>query len=55
MVMVAKTTWKLTYSARKENRMLDYNKRRINIGHQHDHWLELKDILRVLRSRVINK
>jgi len=25
----------------------NHNKTRINIGHQHDHWMELKEALRV--------
>jgi hypothetical protein len=25
----------------------NYNKTRINIGHQHDRWMELKEVLRV--------
>ena len=40
----------LTDSARKRNRkeaLANYNKTRINIGHQHDHWMELKETLRV--------
>jgi hypothetical protein len=41
----------LTDSARKRNGkevLANYNKTRINIGHQHDRWVELKDALRVL-------
>jgi len=40
----------LTDSARKRNRkevLENYNKARINIGHQHDLWMELKAALRV--------
>jgi hypothetical protein len=40
----------LTDSARKRNRkevLASYNKTRINIGHQHDRWIELKEALRV--------
>ena len=40
----------ITDSARKNNRkdlLANYNKTRINIGHQHDCWIELKDALRV--------
>jgi hypothetical protein len=40
----------LTDSARKRNGkevLANYNKTRINIGHQHDRWVELKDALRV--------
>jgi len=40
----------LTDSARKRNRknvLANYNKTRINIGHQHDCWMELKEVLRV--------
>ena len=34
----------------KRNRkevLTNYNKKRINIGHQHDRWMELKEALRV--------
>jgi hypothetical protein len=40
----------LTDSARKRNRkevFPNYNKTTINIGHQHDRWMELKEALRV--------
>ena len=40
----------LTNSARKRNRKEDlanYNKTRINIGYQHDHWMELKAAFRI--------
>ena len=40
----------LTDSARKGNRkevLVNYNKTRINIGHQQDRWMELKEALRV--------
>jgi hypothetical protein len=40
----------LTDSARKRNKKEiseNYNKTRINIGHQHDRWMELKEALRV--------
>jgi hypothetical protein len=40
----------LADSARKRNRkevLANYNKTRINIDHQHDRWLELKEALRV--------
>ena len=40
----------LTDSARKRNRkevLANYNKTRINIGPQHNHWMELKEALRV--------
>jgi len=40
----------LTDSAKKRNRkevLANYNKTRINIGHQHDRWMELKEVLRV--------
>ena len=46
----------LTDPARKRNRkdvFGNYNKTRINIGHQHDRWMELKEALRV-QTRVIN-
>jgi len=36
--------------ARKRNRrevLANYNKTRINIGNQHDRWMELKELLRV--------
>ena len=51
-------TKNLTYSVRKEKEKTSfsrYNFFKIIIGHWHDHWLELKDVLGVLRSRVINK
>jgi len=38
----------LSDSARKRNRkevLGNYNKTRINIGHQHDRWMELKEAL----------
>jgi hypothetical protein len=37
----------LTDSARKRNRkevLANYNKTRINIGHQHNRWVELKEV-----------
>ena len=40
----------LTHSARKKNRkgvLANYIKTRINIGHRHDRWMELKETLRV--------
>jgi hypothetical protein len=40
----------LTESARKRNRkevLVNYNKTRITIGHQHDSWMEMKEMLRV--------
>ena len=40
----------LTDSARKRNRkevLAYHNKTRINISHQHDRWMELKEALRV--------
>jgi hypothetical protein len=40
----------LTDSARKRNRkaaLVNCNKTRINISHRHDHWMELKEALRV--------
>ena len=40
----------LTDFARKRNRkevLVNYNKTKINIGHQHDRWMELKEALRV--------
>jgi hypothetical protein len=40
----------LTDSVRKRNRkevLANYNKTRINIGYQHDHWMKLKEGLRV--------
>jgi hypothetical protein len=43
----------LTDSARKRNRkevLAYYNKTRINIGHQHDCWMELKEGLRVHKN-----
>jgi hypothetical protein len=39
----------LADSARKRNKkkvFANYNKTRINIGHQHDRWMELKEALR---------
>jgi len=36
----------LTDSAKKRNRnevLVNYNKTRINIGHQHECWMELKE------------
>jgi hypothetical protein len=30
-----------------ERSLANYNKTRINIGHQHDRWIELKETLRV--------
>ena len=46
----AKPTRILTDSARKRNGkevLVNYNKTRINIGLQHDCWMELKEALRV--------
>ena len=43
-------TKSLTDSARKRNRkevLVNNNKARINKGHQHGRWMELKDELRV--------
>lgn len=40
----------LTDSTRKRNRkqtLANYQKTRINVGHQHDRWIELKTDLRV--------
>ena len=40
----------LSDSARKRNRkevLVNYNKTRINIGHQQDRWMEMKEALRV--------
>jgi len=40
----------LTDTARKGNMkevLANFNKTRINIGHQHDRWMELKEELRV--------
>ena len=40
----------LTDSARKRNRkevLVNNSKTRINIGHQHDRWMELRKALRV--------
>jgi hypothetical protein len=40
----------LTDSVKKRNRkeaLANYIKTRINIGHQHDRWMELKEALRV--------
>jgi len=40
----------LTDSAQKRNRkevLANYNKTRINTGHQHDRWMELKEALRI--------
>ena len=45
----------LTDSSRKRNRtdvLGTYNKTRINIGHQHDRWMELKEELRVQTAEV---
>ena len=39
----------LTDSGRKRNRedvLAKYNKAKVNIGHQHDHWMELNEALR---------
>ena len=47
----------LTDSARKRNRkevLANYNKTRINIGHQHEHGMELKEALRVQSCRNVN-
>ena len=40
----------LSDSARKRNRkevLANYNKTRINLSHQHERWMELKEALRV--------
>jgi hypothetical protein len=40
----------LTDSAQKRNRkevLANYNKTRINTGHKHDCWMELKEALRI--------
>ncbi len=40
----------LADSSRKQNRtevLGNYSKTRINIGHKHDRWMELKEALRV--------
>jgi hypothetical protein len=40
----------LTHYARKRKRkevLTNYNKTRINIAHQHDSWMEFKEVLRV--------
>ena len=40
----------LTDSASKRNRkevLANYNKRRTNLGHHHDRWMELKEAFRV--------
>lgn len=40
----------LTDSARQRNRkdvLANYNKTKINIAHQHDHWMGFKEELRV--------
>ena len=45
----------LTDSSRNRNRtegLGNYNKTRINIGHQHDRWMELKEALRVQTAEV---
>ena len=45
----------LTDSSRKRNRtdvLGNYNKTRLNIGHQHDCWMELKEALRVQTAEV---
>ena len=45
----------LTDSARKRNRkevLGNYNKTRINIGHQHDRWMELKEALGVQTAEM---
>jgi hypothetical protein len=45
----------LTDYSRKRNRtdvLGNYNKTRINIGHQHDRWMELKEALRVQTAEV---
>ena len=47
----------LTDSPGKRNGKEDlanYNKTRINIGHQHEHWMELKEALRVQSCRNVN-
>jgi hypothetical protein len=47
----------LTDSARKRNRkevLAYYDKTRINIGHQHDCWMELKEGLRVQTHAEVN-
>jgi hypothetical protein len=51
-------TKNLTDSARKEYReKICYNmiKKRIFIGHQYSRQFEIKEVLMVLRSRIINK
>jgi len=43
----------LTDSARNRNRkgvLANYNKTRMNIGHQYDRWMELKEAVRVQNS-----
>jgi hypothetical protein len=48
--MSTDTTRILTDSAGGKNRkeaLANYNKTRMNIGHQHDRWMELKEVLRV--------
>ena len=45
----------LTDSSRKRNRtdvLGNYNKTRINIGHQHDRWMELKEALGVQTAEM---
>jgi len=45
-------------TARKRNRkevLANYNKARINIGHQHDRWMELKEALRVQTQAEVFK
>ena len=45
----------LTDSARNRNRkevLANCKKTRINIGHQHDRWMELKEALRVQTAEV---
>ena len=49
----------LTDSARKriwKEVLANYNKTRINIGHQHDRWMKLKEALRVqIHAEVAEK
>ena len=48
----------LADSSRKRNRkevLANCNKTRINIGHQHDHWMELKEALRIQTHTEVQK
>jgi len=48
----------LSDSARKRNRkevLANYNKTRINIGPQHNRWMELKEALRVQTHTEVYK